>query len=184
MLAGANAFAQVGVGYVNSSLSSKIGNVSETTSTNGLYLGGHFNIPIAGGLGIAPGLYWEYLSGENGSTVVTKTNEHYLSVPVMFNYSYPVSNAFSVFAYAGPGINFGLSSKASATLLGNTTTTDLYKDSDYSRWDITIGGGIGVDILNMIRVEAGYNYGMLDRNTADNMTAHRSEFHVGVAYLF
>lgn len=187
MLICADALAQISVdaGYTGSRLVSKAGSMTNTTVSGGLYAGGSCNIPLFGGVGIAPGLYWKYLDGRTDGAAGSKFREHYITVPVMLGYSFPVSNAFKVFAFAGPGVDFGLSSRSSVTIAGNTVSSDNYgKDSDYGRWDVTIGGGVGVDFLGMIRVRAGYNYGMIDRRSSDNVTMHRSEFHIGAAYIF
>ena len=79
-----------------------------------------------------------------------------------------------------------------ATVLGQNKTTnyDNYaKDddgdaSDYKRGNIFLGGGLGVDLKNTFRISLGYDFGLLNRTSADNTTRTQNQFYVGVAFLF
>lgn len=199
MLIGANAFAQVslGAGYVNSTTGISYKDNSSDSSMGGFYVGASYNLPIASGLGIAPGLYYEFLTASDKSSyagiaeVNGDTKEHYINVPVMFNYGYDLTPNFRIFAFAGPTASFGIASnttiKGSALGLTANTKIDNYdKDYDYGRVDVMVGGGIGADIMNMVQFKIGYDYGLLNRYTGDtdNYSRHRSQLHVGLAFLF
>ena len=105
-----------------------------------------------------------------------------------------INRDFSVFAFAGPTFSLGLTSKTdvTTTVLGQNKTTnyDNYaKDddgdaSDYKRGNIFLGGGLGVDLKNTFRISLGYDFGLLNRTSADNTTRTQNQFYVGVAFLF
>lgn len=60
MLIGTAAIAQpsLGIGYLNSTDKVKSGSTTKTTNLSGFYVGGSYNINLAGSFGVAPGLYY------------------------------------------------------------------------------------------------------------------------------
>lgn len=197
-VAATSAFAQlsVGAGYLSNtqkySYTSGSTTTTTPTTTNGFYVGADYGLDLGQGLGLSAGLKGAFLFGEKTATLLgvsstTKSTEIYLAVPVLANYSYAITNDFKVFAYAGPSVAFGLSSKAKTTnnVTDDVTTTDNYgDDSDYGRVNVFLGAGIGVDVMNTIRVKAGYDIGLLNRSSADNTKINDAQWSVGVAYLF
>ena len=188
MLVGTGAFAQinrdnlsVGAGWVNSTLSHKS---AGSDNFNGIYLGLSYDIPVASvaGLSVEPGLYWEHFS--TGGDV--RQNESYLQIPVMAKYSFDLASDTRFFVYAGPTLSAGLTSKLKNTAGGSTVSTNLYgSDSDYGRFDVLIGLGAGVDLMEHYRIKLGYSYGLVNRYTGSlDAALHRSEVTLGVAYLF
>ena len=106
------------------------------------------------------------------------------------NFSYKldlVPGTLAIEPYVGPTFAYGLSSKGTAwdELTDATTTTDNYGDnSKYAKFDLQIGAGLAIDIVDMIRVTVGYNYGLIDRHSADDTKINTSNINFGVAYLF
>ena len=133
-----------------------------------------------------------------GGILDTKTKadvtEHYLSIPVMFNAGLTITDGIVGRIYAGPTLAYGIASNlkytasASIPVLGTVSKGDKvnnYDDSDYGRFDVMLGGGVAVDFFDMVRFNVGYDYGLVNRYTGDgDMTRHRSQFNIGVAYLF
>ena len=197
-LAATSAFAQfsVGAGYARTSSTAKSGSTtSKEDPLNGFYAGFDYGVNIAGSFKVTPGVYFSMFTGQTdysvGSLANTKATrtEMYLNIPVNFSYSFPLGSSVSAFVFAGPTANVGLSDKlkidVNTVVGGGSSSYDVYKEnSDYKRFDIMIGGGAGIDIVNKVRVSVGYNYGLLDRDGSSNSTLHRSELHAGVAYLF
>lgn len=116
--------------------------------------------------------------------------EHYLNIPVRFDYGAELAPGVRGFVYAGPTLSFGLASstKLTASIAGYSADKvfDNYSDgSDYGRMDVLLGGGIGVDV-NKIRFTVGYDCGMLNRYTGDasNTARHRNQLTAGLALLF
>ena len=117
MLLGTQAFAQMSVnaGYLNSTL--KTGNTSD--NANGAFAGISFNIPLAGGLGIAPGVYYSMLASKSGDAAsIFGVNisgsstfmEHAINVPVYLNYGYELTGDTKIFLFGGPTVQYGLAS--------------------------------------------------------------------------
>lgn len=198
MLIGANAFAQasIGAGFVNSTDKTKYSGTTSTTNLSGFYVGGSYNIGISGGLCVAPGLYYTLVNKSDAEVITLGTiasakadiTEHYLSLPVMFNYGLQLADGVVGSVYAGPTLAYGIASniKYTGSIVGFETdkTYDNY-DYNYARFDVLLGGGVAVEFYDMVRFDVGYDYGMLNRYTgADDATRHRSQLHVGVAYMF
>lgn len=92
MLIGTAAIAQpsLGIGYLNSTDKAKSGSTTKTTNLSGFYVGGSYNINLAGSFGVAPGLYYGLATKSDadsyfGINTNVDVTEHYLSIPVMFN---------------------------------------------------------------------------------------------------
>lgn len=184
-LVATSAFAQieVGAGYTNSALSDKLGNTTTTTELNGFYVGAGYTLNLTNEINLTPGLYYNFLTGD--APVGDTWTEHYLNVPVSFSYGYEVHPEVKLFAYAGPTFSLGLASKIKGTLAGTTYTTDMYDGTDYGKFDILAGGGIGAEFLGCYRFRIGYDYGLLNRYTGDNdETYHRKQIVVGFSYAF
>ncbi len=192
------AFAQisVGAGYVSETQKNAYtsGNktTTEPTSYNGFYLGADYTLDLGDGLGVVAGLKGVYYGHKDESTVLgvtatAKSHEFNLVVPVDVNYSYTLTPDFKVFAFAGPSFSFGLTSKTKTSYSNsdNTDTINHYGDnSDYKKFNLFLGAGVGVDFFDTIRVKLGYDIGLLNRSSADNTKINDAQFYVGVAYLF
>lgn len=190
--AATSAFAQIGVsaGYANNSQKTKD---SDPSTTNGFYVEGTYNIPVAGSFSVVPGVRYTYLgSSKSASTSILNAGvtgslvEHYLAIPVMAQYSIDLGAA-QIFAFAGPTFSYGLASKttikASAAGFSADKTIDNYKDTDYLRPNVFLGGGLGIQ-LGSFQVKAAYDFGLLNRMKSDKIVLKDNQFRVGVAYLF
>ena len=201
LLVAVTSFAQVqiGAGYVNSSDRTKISNDAEvsTAASNGVYAGLGVTLPLAGDLAVTPGVYYMFLTSHNGRSVANgilsasgDLQEHYINVPIYFNYGAELVPNFRLFFFGGPTFSAGLISKTvlSASILGFSATTsiDNYKDvSGYGRFDVMLGGGMGVDLGKRLRLTVGYDFGMMNRYTEGNgIVRHRNQLHGGLAFLF
>lgn len=207
MLLGTQAFAQVsvGAGYLNSTKSYE--NV-DPVNNNGVYAGLSFNIPIAGGFAVAPGVYYSMIAGKKDivsgkiANVDTKFAEHALNIPVYFNWGMNLAPDMRFFVFAGPTCQYGLASKTTVEV-GSSALSDLlsslglsgkaegkqeidnYKNDNYNRFNVYVGGGVGMDIANAFQVTVGYDYGVTNLYKGDNAPkSHRSNVKLGVAYLF
>ena len=197
MLAGFNANAQVslGAGFLNSKSITKIESSTANAVMNGFYVGADYCMPIVGGLSMTPGLYYSYSTASDaaaiGSIISAKgtTSEMYIGVPVNFSYTLNFSDAVKGFVFAGPTFNLGLTSntKYSGNIAGFSAgkTVDYYKDSDYGRFEVMLGGGVGLEV-SCIRLTVGYDLGINNRYTGklDDYTVRRNQLHAGIAYLF
>ena len=202
MLAGFSAAAQVsvGAGYVNSAYKTKTTSGSSTSKTSspaqGFYVGADYDIPIVGGLSMVPGIYYTFATASKSSSILSlasgtgTTTEMYVGVPVNFTYSLEFGNEGKIYVFAGPTFNVGVMSqyKLDATsIVGDySTKTDNYDDSDYSRFEMLIGGGVGLQ-YGAIGIKVGYDANLLNRYTGDNASNYymgRNQLHAGVVYSF
>lgn len=194
MLIGTNAFAQLSVaaGFGNSQTKFDINvlNVIKTShnaNLNGFYAGASYNIPVGtSGLGIAPGVYFAYMTDKDVDIYVASGNlvESYLEIPLDLNLKFPIADGLNGVIYAGPTFAYGVASKVNS----GSTTIDLYDGTisnylDYNRIDVLAGGGIGVEFENMVRFDVGYDFGLLNRG-GSTVGVHRNQLHAGVAFMF
>ena len=197
MLAGFNANAQMslGAGFLNSKSTTKIGSTTADAVTNGFYVGADYCMPIVAGLSMTPGLYYNFSTASDASSIGSiisakgTTSEMYIGIPVNFSYAVNFTDGVKGFVFAGPTFNLGLSSttKYSGNIAGFSAgkTVDYYKDSDYGRFEVMLGGGVGLEV-SCIRLTVGYDMGINNRYTgdADNYSIKRNQLHAGIAYLF
>ncbi len=201
MFIAADAKAQfgVGVGYNLLNTTTTIADESEDDSLNGFYIEATYGFNLLNGnwgtLGIEPGLRYTF-GGETeheeifGIKTRASLTEHYLDIPVHVKYGYEVlPSKLSVHAFAGPVFSVGLASTLKATAGDTTVKTNNYKESDYGRFDLKIGVGAGVTIAERVNVKVGYNFGMLNRYTGEQVKdfkykTHTSIFYVGAGFNF
>lgn len=205
MLSASNAFAQiaVGAGYLNATDKITYDKESSSTGSNGFYAGFSYNIPLAGGLAVAPGIYYSFLTNTEKASAGNKyvsgsgkatTNEHFLNIPVNFNFGFDLAPDMTAFIFAGPTLQYGISSKTKADgaldILGVTisdgSTVDNYDDKfHYGKTNVLLGGGIGMNLMDAFQITVGYDYGLINLYTGDGETKrNKSYVKVGVAYLF
>lgn len=184
-------FAQmsIGAGYLEST--KKVGSVS--SAQNGFYVGAENTIGDFGPFKVTPGVYFEYATSSESTDffglagTTGKSTEMYLDVPVNFSYGVDFEGA-RLFGYAGPTFSLGCLSniETSASVLGQSsgvTTIDQYEQNgNYGRFDLMVGGGVGVDI-DVLRLTIGYNYGLIDRD-GGSADLHRTCLRIGLALLF
>lgn len=193
LLAGTNAFAQMsfGAGYVNSIETMKIGDLVSKTPANGFCVGANYRIPLARGLSFTPGLNYEFITAKSTTknaffSATGRLTEHYINIPLTFSYGIAFGNA-KAFVFAGPTGSLGLASTTSAkgNILGfkNSGSVNNYDDDDYGRFDILLGGGLGVEFLENLRFTVGYDFGLLNRALVNNVTLHRNQLTVGISYV-
>ena len=191
MLLGTNAFAQISVnaGYLNSTLASK----NSTDNANGAYAGITFNIPVAGGFGIAPGVYYSMLTSKdtaNIGTIVSTSGtfmEHAINVPVYLNYAFDLARDAKIFIFGGPTAQYGLAStvKYDANVAGisGSNTVSNYDNENYNRLNVYLGGGMGFGI-GALQITVGYDYGMMNQYKNTDVACHRSNLKLGVGFAF
>ena len=83
------------------------------------------------------------------------------------------------------------SKTTSKTTVAGSSTEDKVSTKDfmeklggkYGAFDLMLGAGAGVDVLNMIRVKFGYDWGLVNRGN-DDLKLHRQQLKLGVAFIF
>ena len=213
LLAGFTASAQIniGAGYMWDFWSAKHGNnkVDGGYSMNGIYAGASYNINIVEGLGVAPGAYFTWATGnvlnDEGKKLIDSPNASWkvshmaLTIPVHLTYSMDLGPG-KAFAYLGPAFQYGLSLKevisGAVTIVDDaeigisTKPENMYKkDSEGNRatspFDVKLGVGFGYN-WKFIQANVGFDWGFLDRdpNKEDKFHQHANAVHAGIAFVF
>ena len=183
----------VGVGYNLLNTTATLADESDDESLNGFYVeatyGFNFLNKKWGTLGIEPGLRYTFgAEAEQEEILGIKTRasltEHYLDIPVHVKYGYEVlPSKLSVHAFAGPVFSVGLASTIKASADNTTVKTNNYEDSDYGRFDLKIGLGAGITIAERFNIKVGYNFGLLNRYTGEQVDDYKYKAHTGVFYV-
>ena len=174
----ASAQLYVGAGYSYSPTASKAGKITERFDRNGFYIQAGYGLNVGKHLGIVPGLEYE---------VVTKTEndvkqpEQYLNIPVKVTYGFSLGNIVELGAFVAPTFSMGLTSKAKV----DDTSVDMYgEDGFYKRGDFRVGLGVYCDLIEKVRINLNYNFGVVNRSKVDDITMRRNGVQLGVAYMF
>ena len=186
-----NSFAQmsVGAGYLHAGDQVTLKGLEPVeTGMNGAYAGLSYNLPISDLIGIAPGLYYSLLLSNDSALeglLNAKLREHFVNVPVYLNLGFQIGDNARLFLFAGPTVQLGLISTIEASA-GSISSgkVNRYKDSDYSRTNVLIGGGLGLN-LSKIQITAGYDQGLFNLDTSNDGTKWIKRYaKAGIAYLF
>lgn len=143
--------------------------------------------------------------------------EHNLNVPVNVKYTFNIiPSVLNISIFVGPTFSLGLASQDKLSISGEfagtafdgtlkydnytgkiksdniseelqNTLNGYMPESSMSRFDIMLGGGIGVGLFKFLNVKAGYDYGLLNRYKGDmakNASLNRSQFYVALGINF
>ena len=199
MLAGTSVFAQNLAVEAGFGLSSTRFNYTLGSTTADLYggtLGLSYEIPVVEGtIGFAPGIQVGYFTGGDVNLPFNlgkaSFNESYLAVPLDLNLHLPISEDMKFLIVAGPTLDLGLTSRAK--LKDTSADYDIYDGAlgdmtKYNRFDVLIGGGLGLVVMDAVRFTVRYDYGLINRNggnlTSGFLKVHRSQLKLGVGFLF
>ena len=192
MLLGTSAFAQVsvGAGYVNGKYNYSTSSSKYSQNANGFYAGLEYTVPVGEVFGLSAGVNYEMLMSKNYNLYSLSGNikESYINVPVRLNIGANLGDS-RIFAFGGPTLSYALSSKAEVGVGGFTGMVDLYdKEFFENRFDVMVGGGLGIDLMERFRVTVGYDFGMFNKldDGDDSASAKftRNRLHAGIAFLF
>lgn len=199
MLLGTSAFAQVsvGAGYVNSKYSLKSSSTSYTSDpANGFYAGLEYSVPVGEVFGLSAGVNYEYLMSKNYNVggISGDLKEQYINVPVRLNVGFHLGDDARVFIFGGPTFNYALAGQVDLGVKVGSFEVggkyDMYKDGNYNRFDVMVGGGVGLDLMERFRVTAGYDFGMFNKlpkasdGSEPSSKLTRNQLHAGIAFLF
>jgi len=196
-LAATTASAQLAVsaGFLNRAEKTEFNTETKSVDLNGYYAGVSYTIGLPAGFSITPGVYYNAttnssVDSSDYSSLYTLVGgdatlkEQFLSVPIDLAFSFGVKNLAKVFIFAGPVFEYALGSDFEVSVASATETYDRLKDGDYKNYNLLAGGGIGAEILETIRVVAGYNYGLMDTLDSDAATVKSNQLYFGVSYIF
>ena len=175
--------AYVGFQSVTATNKATTGNVTVTEKNNnsGFFVGGAMNFEIVDALGIQPALEFSYAARTHKDLLNNdvKYSTMGVKIPIDVNFGIELSPDFKLAAYAGPSIYFGITNQSK-----NGDVTVDYYENNYSRFGLGLGFGAWCDIKDMIRVKIGYDLGLLNRDTRDDMSYKESGLLFSVGYIF
>ena len=174
----ASAQLYVGAGYSYSPTASKAGKITERFDRNGFYIQAGYGLNVGKHLGIVPGLEYEVVIKTEDEV---KSPEQYLNIPVKVTYGFSLGNIVELGAFVAPTFSMGLTSKAKV----DDTSLDMYgEDGFYKRGDFRVGLGVYCDLIEKVRINLNYNFGVVNRSKVDDITMRRNGVQLGVAYMF
>ena len=174
----ASAQLYVGAGYSYSPTASKAGKITERFDRNGFYIQAGYGLNVGKHLGIVPGLEYEVVTKTEDEV---KSPEQYLNIPVKVTYGFSLGNIVELGAFVAPTFSMGLTSKAKV----DDTSLDMYgEDGFYKRGDFRVGLGVYCDLIEKVRINLNYNFGVVNRSKVDDITMRRNVVQLGVAYMF
>lgn len=182
MLIGANASAQIGIGIGAGTRIFKAKGIEGARYMPGVMVSFEDSQRVSDYFGYSAGIdfgtYKERGAADKTSGYMT---EMYIDIPVRAKFYLPVSDNFELFLFGGPVPSVCLSAHR-VTSAGKVNWFEA--STNYTRYDVLVGGGIGADIAGHLRVTVGYDYGLLDRDGTDVVNLKMSIAKVGVTYLF
>lgn len=116
-----------------------------------------------------------------GGDTALNLGEIYFDIPVRARIYIPLGGRTALNFFGGPVLSTNLVS-IDAHAAGTTNNYETYPH--LRRFDVMLGVGAGIDIIEHIRVALGFDYGLLDRNGDANAWCHRGQIKVGVQYIF
>ncbi len=165
--------------------------------SNGFNIGIGYTIRevIADGWNIDTGLQYVNLWGRknseykllDGSVIKGQEVDSYIQLPVRLSYSWDTENC-DFFLFAGPKFLFGLISQFRTD---NDLTVNWYareSENSYKRFNLMLGIGGGVYIGEHLRIDVGYDWGVLNRYKGsykdEGYKLYESMLNVGAAFCF
>ena len=178
--------------------------VSGSDMLDGFYAGAKYRIgldSITEGLSLAPGANVSFLFGRHAQMDVfdpldnrAVMNQIALNVPLHVQYLFEITPDFKLEAWAGPTFQLGLYDRVIDTDDNPTMIYDQYKaipGTVKSRAidarnliNLYLGIGLGVEVSELIHVNAGYDFGLLNLTTDPNGKVTRGLLRIGLGYNF
>lgn len=141
-------------------------------------------------------------------------SDHYLNVPIMFRYQFGLPGVkLFIFAGPTLSLGLVSNQKYTisgtvldANIMGdisynyytgkvNSKDLDIPQDTEnpykdiipdirYNRFDVLLGGGIGIEAFKFLEVKVGYDWGLLNRYKGDGAELHRNQVYAGIGIRF
>lgn len=162
-------------------------------------------------LSIQPGLYYQHLLASEdivdlGSQLYAKNtySDYFLAIPLHVKLGFNIlpNKMLRVYVFAGPTFEIGLKSADKLSIAGegeisynyytgkfssssdeiNDIVSGLFPDQEvYGRFDVMVGGGVGIQVIRFLDIKVGYDYGLVNRYRKEvDKTVNRGQFYVGV----
>lgn len=107
--------------------------------------------------------------------------EIYLDAPVRAKLYIPLGSKVDLYVFGGPVASLNL---VSIDAHASGSTNNYQTHPGLKRFDLMLGGGLGLEIIRHIRVTAGYDHGLLNRDGTPGHNAHTGALKVAAYYMF
>ncbi len=167
---------------------------------NGFHVGPILKFNFSEQMGFQTGLLFNYFSGmrndelalkeATGTWKQSKTVYSALDLPLRVVYSMTLAEEFSVFLFGGPNLNYSLNKTTSIEYYVSNNFSreekgpNIYDTpSEFSALDLQMGAGLGIKYYG-VSIRAGYDWGILNRTTIDDVSLRSNDIKVSLAYTF
>ena len=165
--------------YVTTVNDKKVDNGSDAAFVGGLSL--EHNSRIGRVLGLSAGADLGIAAKNNFMVKDATLLETYLDIPLRVKLYIPLGSAVDLAIFAGGVPSICLSSN---TKIGDADPIKNLSDDGYQRFDVMLGGGVGLDIIKHIKLAASFDAGLLDRQKPDLIEYHSGVLKFTAAYIF
>ena len=155
---------------------------------------GIMNIPeIANGVYVNGGLFISKKGGQTEEVGESKSNvinisssAYYLEVPIHFGFRCELIDAVSVFSEIGPYFGAGLfgDTKVKTSQIGEDKFHTFGEDNLLKRVDFGIGIRAGIIIFKQVPVAIGYDFGLTNSSTVEDMKIKHGNFTASIGWIF
>ena len=179
MLAGANASAQVSVGFGPATrLYFQKG--SDVNYTYGVQVNFEDSKRLTDVFGYSAGVDFGTYGKKDFYSETTGLSEMYVDLPVRAKCYIPFSGNAEMFFFGGVVPSMCVSSNIKSE---GAKVSRFREGSDYFRYDVLAGGGVGIELNEQYRFTLGYDHGLLDRYK-DAGVLHAAAVKFTISFLF
>ena len=179
MLAGVNASAQVSIG-AGPATRLYFEKGQTVNYTYGVQLRFEDSKRLTDVFGYSAGVDFGTYGKKDFYSETTGLGEMYVDLPVRAKFYIPFSGSTEMFFFGGVVPSMCVSSNIK-TETGKTSR--FGEGSDYFRYDVMAGGGVGIELNEQYRFTLGYDHGLLDRYK-DAGVLHTAAVKFTISFLF
>ena len=107
--------------------------------------------------------------------------EIYLEAPVRAKLYIPLGSKVDLYIFGGPVASVNL---VSGDFHTKQITNNYQANPNLRRFDLLLGGGVGVEIIRHIRATVGYDHGPINRDGTPGRNVHTGALKVAAYYMF
>ena len=107
--------------------------------------------------------------------------EIYLEAPVRAKLYIPLGSKVDLYIFGGPVASVNL---VSGDFHTKQITNNYQANPNLRRFDLLLGGGVGVEIIRHIRATVGYDHGLINRDGTPGRNVHTGALKVAAYYMF
>jgi hypothetical protein len=178
LIAGATASAQVSFGF---GPATRIYYSKDVNYTVGVQVSFEDSQRVSDYFGYSAGVDFGTYKKSDYFLKETGLTEMYLDIPVRAKFYIPFSDDFQLFFFAGPSPSVCIGSHV---VSGKDKASRFGENSNYSRFDVLAGGGIGCEIAERLKIALGYDHGLLNRDKGNITDLHVAAAKLSVSYMF